>query len=155
MLADMATVLVVDDTPENIDVLRGILKGRYKVKVAINGMQAIKLCACDNPPDLVLLDVMMPGMDGYEVCSQLKQDPRSKDVPVIFVTAKNETRDELRGFEVGGVDYISKPVTPAVVRARIATHLKLRAAYRFIRTTFGRYLSEDIVNTLIDSPQGL
>ncbi|MDX8405535.1 MAG: adenylate/guanylate cyclase domain-containing protein, partial [Mariprofundus sp.] len=154
MDSEKATVLVVDDTPENIDVLRGILKGRYKVKVAINGAQAIKQCACDNPPDMVLLDVMMPGMDGYQVCQQLKADPRSEGIPVIFVTAKNETRDELRGFEVGGVDYISKPVTPAVVLARVATHLKLRAAYRFIRKTFGRYLSEDIVNTLIDTPQG-
>jgi len=155
MEQEKATVLVVDDTPENIDVLRGILKNSYKVKVAINGMQAIKLCACDNPPDLVLLDVMMPGMDGYQVCEALKQDPRSQGVPVIFVTAKNETRDEVRGFEVGGVDYISKPITPAVVLARVATHLKLRSAYRFIRKTFGRYLSEDIVSTLIDTPQGL
>jgi len=150
-----ATVLVVDDTPENIDVLRGILKGRYKVKVAINGMQALKLCTNDAPPDLILLDVMMPGMDGYEVCRRLKADPRCEAIPVVFVTAKNETRDEVRGFEVGGVDYISKPVTPAVVLARVATHLKLRAAYRFIRETFGRYLSEEIVNALIDTPHGL
>ena len=152
---EQATVLVVDDTPENIDVLRGILKGTYKVKVAINGMQALKLCATDTPPDLILLDVMMPGMDGYEVCRKLKEDPRSEGIPVIFVTAKNETRDEILGFEVGGVDYISKPVTPAVVLARVATHLKLRSAYRFIRETFGRYLSEDIVNALIDTPHGL
>ncbi|WP_018294725.1 adenylate/guanylate cyclase domain-containing protein [Mariprofundus ferrooxydans] len=152
---EQATVLVVDDTPENIDVLRGILKGTYKVKVAINGMQALKLCATDTPPDLILLDVMMPGMDGYEVCRKLKEDPRSEGIPVIFVTAKNETRDEILGFEVGGVDYISKPVTPAVVLARVATHLKLRSAYRFIRETFGRYLSKDIVNALIDTPHGL
>jgi len=155
MQNEQATVLVVDDTPENIDVLRGILKGRYKIKVAINGMQALKLCACDQPPDLILLDVMMPGMDGYEVCQKLKADPRSEAIPVIFVTAKNETRDEVRGFEVGGVDYISKPVTPAVVLARVATHLKVRSAYRFIRETFGRYLSEEIVNALVDTPHGL
>ncbi|TLS67217.1 response regulator [Mariprofundus erugo] len=152
---EQATILVVDDTPENIDVLRGILKGKYKVKVAINGMQALKLCASDHLPDLILLDVMMPGMDGYEVCRRLKADPRSEGIPVIFVTAKNETRDEIQGFDVGGVDYISKPVTPAIVLARVATHLKLRSAYRFIRDTFGRYLSEEIVDTLVNSPQGL
>jgi len=155
MKNEQATILVVDDTPENIDVLRGILKSTYKVKVAINGMQALKLSTTDTPPDLILLDVMMPGMDGYEVCRRLKADQRSEGIPVIFVTAKNETRDEVLGFEVGGVDYISKPVTPAVVLARVATQLKLRSAYRFIRETFGRYLSEDIVNALIDTPHGL
>ncbi|MDQ6993390.1 MAG: adenylate/guanylate cyclase domain-containing protein [Mariprofundus sp.] len=155
MKHEKATILVVDDTPENIDVLRGILKPYYKVKVAINGMQAIKLCANGTPPDLILLDVMMPGIDGYEVCERLKSDAHSEGIPVLFVTAKNETRDEIRGFEVGGVDYISKPVTPAIVLARVATQLKLRSAYHFIRDTFGRYLSEEIVNTLIDTPQGL
>ena len=144
MNREKATVPVVDDTPENIDVLRGILKGIYKVKVAINGMQALNLCACDNPPDLILLDVMMPGMDGYEVCRRLKTDPRSKSIPVVFVTAKNETRDEVRGFRSGRRDYISKPVTPAIVLARVATHLRLRSAYylypRHLRSlSVGRY----------------
>ncbi|PJA31711.1 MAG: adenylate/guanylate cyclase domain-containing response regulator [Zetaproteobacteria bacterium CG_4_9_14_3_um_filter_53_7] len=152
---DNATVLVVDDTPENIDVLRGLLKSHYKVKVAINGVQALKLCMSDTPPDLILLDVMMPGMDGYEVCRRLKAEPRTEGIPVIFVTAMNETHDEVLGFEVGGVDYINKPVTPAIVLARVKTQLKLRSAYRFIRDTFGRYLSEEIVDNLIDSPHGL
>ena len=152
---EKATVLVVDDTPENIDVLRGLLKSHYKVKVAINGEQALKLSMSDMPPDLILLDVMMPGMDGYEVCRRLKRDLRTEGIPVIFVTAMNETHDEVLGFEVGGVDYINKPVIPAIVLARVKTHLQLRAAYRFIRDTFGRYLSEEIVDNLIDSPQGL
>ncbi|MFQ5345246.1 MAG: adenylate/guanylate cyclase domain-containing protein, partial [Mariprofundus sp.] len=152
---DRATILVVDDTPENIDVLRGVLKPLYKVQVAINGEQALKLCWSDQPPDLVLLDVMMPGMDGFEVCRRLKADSRSDAMPVIFVTAMNEVRDEVQGFEAGGVDYISKPVTPAIVLSRVKTHLQLRSAYRFIRDTFGRYLSDEIVDNLIDSPEGL
>jgi len=152
---DRATILVVDDTPENIDVLRGLLKSRYKVLVAINGEQALKRCFSDQPPDLVLLDVMMPGMDGFEVCRRLKAEPRTEGIPVIFVTAMNEVRDEVQGFEAGGVDYINKPVTPAVVLARVKTHLQLRSAYRFIRETFGRYLSDEIVDNLIDSPEGL
>jgi len=153
--AEKATILVVDDTPENIDVLRGLLKSDYKVKVAINGEQALKLCFSASPPDLVLLDIMMPGMDGYEVCRRLKAEPRTEGIPVIFVTAMNETHDEVLGFDVGAVDYISKPITPGIVHARVQTHLKLRSAYRFIRETFGRYLSEEIVDSLIDSPQGL
>ncbi|RLL55027.1 adenylate/guanylate cyclase domain-containing response regulator [Mariprofundus sp. EBB-1] len=152
---EKATVLVVDDTPENIDVLRGVLKGDYKVKVAINGEQALKLCFSNSPPSLLLLDVMMPDMDGFEVCARLKADPKTEGIPVIFVTALHETCDELRGFDVGGVDFINKPVTPAIVLSRVQTHLKLRAAYTFIRQTFGRYLSEEIVDNLIDSPQGL
>jgi len=150
-----STVLVVDDTPENIDVLRGVLKSHYKVKVAINGEQALKLCRSEQPPDLVLLDVMMPGMDGFEVCRRLKAELRTEGIPVIFVTAMNEVHDEVQGFEAGGVDYIFKPVTPAIVLSRVRTHLQLRSAYRFIRDTFGRYLSDEIVDRLIDSPEGL
>lgn len=97
----------------------------------------------------------MPGMDGYEVCRRLKAAPGTEGIPVIFVTAMNEPQDEVLGFEVGGVDYVSKPVTPAVVLSRVRTHLKLRAAYTLIRKTFGRYLSDEIVDTLIDSPAGL
>jgi len=152
---EKTTILVVDDTPENIDVLRGLLKPHYKVKVAINGDQALKLCFSDSPPSLLLLDVMMPGMNGFEVCAKLKENRQTEGIPVIFVTAMNETCDELRGFEVGGVDFINKPVTPSLVLSRVRTQLKLRAAYTFIRQTFGRYLSEEIVDSLIDSPQGL
>ncbi len=152
---DEATILVVDDTPENIDVLRGVLKAHYKVKVAINGEQALKLCRSDQPPDLLLLDVMMPGMDGFDVCRRLKADAATEGIPVIFVTAMNDTHDEVQGFEAGGVDYINKPITPAIVLSRVRTHLQLRSAYRFIRETFGRYLSDEIVDRLIDSPEGL
>ena len=152
---DKPTILVVDDTPENIDVLRGVLAPHYRVKVAINGEQALKVAGNGMPPDLILLDIMMPGMDGFEVCRRLKAEPRTEGVPVIFVTALNEPCDEVRGFEVGGVDYITKPITPAVVLSRVGTHLKLRAAYTFIRQTFGRYLSEAVVDALFESPGGL
>ena len=122
---DRQTILVVDDAPENIDVLRGILGGDYKVKVAINGEKALKIAFSDNPPDLVLLDVMMPGMDGYEVCRTLKEDPRTRKVPVIFVTAKGEVEDEALGFDLGAVDYITKPVSPPIVHARVQAQLAL------------------------------
>ncbi len=120
-----ATVLVVDDAPENIDVLRGILKPFYHVKVATNGDKALKIANASAPPDMILLDVMMPGMNGYQVCEQLKASLHSKKIPVIFVTAKAEETDEQKGFAVGGVDYITKPVSPALVLARVATHIEL------------------------------
>jgi len=118
------SILVVDDTPENIDVLNGILSDEYAVKVAINGKMALKI-AQNLKPDLILLDIMMPEMDGYEVCTRLKDDMETKKIPVIFVTAKDQTVDEAHGFEVGAVDYITKPVSPAIVLARVKTHLAL------------------------------
>jgi len=104
------TILVVDDMPENITVLREILKSEYSVVAATNGSKAIRISQSQNPPDLILLDIIMPDMDGYEVCTRLKSDKRTLGIPVIFVTAKREIMDEYRGFEVGAVDYITKPV---------------------------------------------
>jgi len=118
------TILVVDDAPENIDVLTGILSHDYKIKAAINGNKALKI-SLSSPPDLILLDIMMPGMDGYEVCRKLKEDPRTKNIPVIFVTAKGEVTDEMHGFELGAVDYIVKPVSPPIVLARTKAQLAL------------------------------
>ena len=118
------SILVVDDTPENIDVLNGILSDQYDVKVAINGKMALKI-ARNLKPDLILLDIMMPEMDGYEVCTRLKADMETQKIPVIFVTAKDQTVDEANGFEVGAVDYITKPVSPPIVLARVKTHLAL------------------------------
>lgn len=118
------TVLVVDDTPENIDVLKGILSDYYGIRAATNGALALKIVE-KQPPDLILLDVMMPDMDGYEVCRHLKSDEKTADIPVIFVTAKTETEDEQAGFELGAVDYIAKPVNPAIVKSRVKTHLAL------------------------------
>ncbi|MFC3093929.1 two-component system response regulator [Alteromonas sediminis] len=122
---DKATVLVVDDTPENIDVLTGVLKSHYKVKAALNGKVALKLASGKNRPDLILLDIMMPDMDGYEVCQKLKSDPVTAKIPVIFVTAKSEIEDEQKGFDLGAVDYITKPVSPPIVLARVKTQLAM------------------------------
>ncbi len=119
------TILIVDDLPENIDVLNSILKDQYQVKVALNGERALKIVRGDSPPDIILLDIMMPGMDGYEVCRQLKADYATRNIPVIFVTAKGEVEDETKGLKVGAVDYITKPVSPPVVKARVRTHLAL------------------------------
>ena len=118
-------ILVVDDTPENIDVLSGILRNAYKVKVALNGEKALKIANADTRPSMILLDIMMPGMDGYEVCQKLKANPLTAPIPVIFITARNEEADEARGLELGAVDYITKPVSPAIVLARVQTHLAL------------------------------
>jgi serine phosphatase RsbU (regulator of sigma subunit) len=120
------TVLVVDDAPANIQVVNSILKDTYKIRIATNGAKALELVSVAPAPDLILLDIMMPGMDGYEVCTRLKDDPGTKDIPVIFLTGQTETADETRGFEVGAVDYIHKPFSPAVVKARVQTHLVLR-----------------------------
>jgi CheY-like chemotaxis protein len=119
-------ILLVDDTPENIQVAREILKDTYKIRVATNGDKALELVTVQPAPDLILLDVMMPGMDGYEVCSRLKAKAETRDIPVIFLTARTEAEDETKGFEVGAVDYIHKPFSPAVVMARVQTHLNLR-----------------------------
>jgi putative two-component system response regulator len=123
-------VLIVDDTPENIDVLGEILRPHYKRSVALDGEKALKIAQADSPPDLVLLDIMMPGIDGYEVCRRLKADTRTRDIPVIFVTAKGQIQDETLGFELGAVDYITKPVSPPLVLARVQAHLELAAAKR-------------------------
>lgn len=121
--ADKPTILIVDDTPENITVLFNILTD-YNVKAANNGAKALEI-ASRFKPDIILLDIMMPEMDGYGVCMKLKRDHRTKDIPVIFVTAMDEETDETRGFELGAVDYITKPVRPPIVLARVKTHLNL------------------------------
>ena len=122
------TILLVDDTPANIQVAHSILKDDYKLRIATNGAKALELTKAAPMPDLILLDVMMPEMDGYEVCALLKADPETHDIPVIFLTGKTEAEDETRGFEVGAVDYIHKPFSPSVVKARVRTHLMLREA---------------------------
>ncbi|MCK9199602.1 MAG: two-component system response regulator [Gallionella sp.] len=130
---DKPTVLVVDDTPDNLSLMSGLLKDDYKVKVASNGEKALKIAASENPPDLILLDIMMPGMDGYEVCTRLKADATTRDIPVIFLTAKAEIEDEKHGLELGAVDYITKPISPPIVLARVKTHLTLKASADFLR----------------------
>lgn len=129
--AHTPTILVVDDAPTNLTLLAGLLDKTYRVKLASSGPKALEL-AQRSPPDLVLLDLMMPGMDGYEVCQRLKQDPRTSHIPVIFLTAMQEPEDETRGFEVGGADYIHKPISPAVVKARVKTHLQNKAFHDYL-----------------------
>jgi serine phosphatase RsbU (regulator of sigma subunit) len=122
------TVLVVDDAPANIQVVHSILKDDYKVRVATSGAKALELVNVRPQADLVLLDVMMPEMDGYEVCGLLKARKETRDIPVIFLTGQTDADDETKGFQVGAVDYIHKPFSPAVMKARVQTHLVLREA---------------------------
>jgi phosphoserine phosphatase RsbU/P len=121
-------ILIVDDTPTNVAVITGLLKDSFRTKVATSGTKALAIACEEERPDLILLDVMMPDMDGFEVCRRLKDNPYTRDIPVIFLTAKNDAIDEVKGFDVGAVDYIRKPVSPPVVLARITTQLTLQAA---------------------------
>lgn len=123
-----AKILIVDDEKFYIDVLVNLLRKDYKTVVAKDGEQALRRAACDTPPDLILLDVMMPDMSGYEVCKRLKAEPLTQDIPVIFLTVKSEVADEIKGFQLGAVDYIAKPISPPVVLARVHTHLSLNQA---------------------------
>ncbi len=120
-----AKILIVDDENFYIDVLLDLLGKDYKTVVAKNGEQALRRAAMPPHPDLILLDVLMPGMDGYEVCRRLKADPVTSDIPVIFLTVKSEVADELKGFELGAADYISKPMSPPIASTRVRTHLSL------------------------------
>ncbi|MBN8489601.1 MAG: two-component system response regulator [Burkholderiales bacterium] len=122
-----ATLLVVDDTPANLNLLAGLLNSEHRVKLANSGARALEI-ALREPPDLVLLDVMMPEVDGFEVCRRLKAEARTRDVPVIFVTAMSQPEDEARGFEVGGADFIHKPISPPILRSRVRTHLQVKAS---------------------------
>ncbi|MGR5268162.1 HD-GYP domain-containing protein [Vibrio astriarenae] len=124
-MEEKLTVLVVDDTPENIEVLAGALGKEYRIKAANNGHVAIKIAQMQPAPDLILLDIMMPDMDGYEVCEILKSQPNTAHIPIIFVTAKISPEDEIRGLQLGAVDYITKPITPIIALQRVKTHLVL------------------------------
>ncbi len=120
----LQTVLIVDDTIENIDILKAILSDEYSIRAATRGKVALKI-AEKVQPDIILLDIMMPEMDGYEVCAKLKENPKTSHIPVIFVTAMSEEQDEAKGFEVGAIDYVTKPISPVIVKARLNTHLAL------------------------------
>jgi serine phosphatase RsbU (regulator of sigma subunit) len=126
-------ILVVDDTPTNIQVLMETLKHDYRIVAAVNGERALQLAASDPPPDIILLDVMMPEMDGYEVCARLKADAKTRDIPIIFITAMSDARDETKGLELGAVDYITKPISPPVVLARVKSHLELKQAREILK----------------------
>ena len=119
------SILVVDDIPDNIDLLTEVLAADYHIRVATSGEKALKIVYSDNPPDLILLDIMMPGLSGLEICRRLKANPDRRRIPIIFVTAMTSIEDEERGLEIGAVDYITKPISPPIVRARVRTHLAL------------------------------
>ncbi|WP_160162713.1 SpoIIE family protein phosphatase [Magnetococcus marinus] len=121
-------ILVVDDVPQNLDVLKGGLADAYQVRLAVSGERALRAAQIEPLPDLILLDVMMPDIDGFEVCRQLKANPLTAEIPVLFVTAKSEMVDELHGLALGAVDYISKPISIPIVQARVRTQLALRRA---------------------------
>jgi len=140
--APRATVLVIDDTADNLTLASGLLGGLYTVRLASSGEKALAMAAGE-PPNLILLDIMMPGMDGYEVCRRLKADPRTRDVPVIFLTAKVETVDEEQGFALGAVDYITKPISPPIVLARVKTHIALKALADALRHK-NEYLEREV-----------
>ncbi len=133
MTEDLPVILLVDDEPTNLRVLRTVLNDLYRLLFAKNGLEALQL-ATEHQPDLVLLDVMMPGMTGFEVCTALKANDNTRHIPVIFVTALRDEIDETQGFDVGAVDYITKPITPAVVRARVKTQLSLVQAEELKKT---------------------
>lgn len=127
------TLLIVDDVLDNLALMTGLLKDQYKVKVANSGEKALRLVREGVPPDLILLDIMMPGLSGYEVCQQLKADPATRPIPIIFLTALSSAEDERKGLEMGGADYITKPISPPIVLARVKTQLENKAMADFLR----------------------
>ncbi|NVO07538.1 MAG: two-component system response regulator [Rhodoferax sp.] len=142
-------VLVVDDEPENLALADDLLSQDYTVKVAPNGARALKIAQAVPAPDIILLDVVMPGMGGYEVCRQLKGDALTRDIPVIFLTAKAQLADEQQGFEAGAVDYIAKPISPPILMARLRTHLALKAAANFLLDK-NHYLEQEVARRTED-----
>ncbi|WP_226929597.1 HD-GYP domain-containing protein [Janthinobacterium aquaticum] len=138
-----STILVVDDTPDNIDLLRAVLEDEYRTKIAVNGERALRIAAGSDQPDLILLDIMMPGMSGYDVCRALKADPHTAGIPVIFVTAMGEVADEQLGLALGAVDYITKPISAPLVLARIKTQLGMKRMQDFLRDQ-NQYLESEV-----------
>ncbi|MBE1161996.1 response regulator [Dyella acidiphila] len=142
-LIHAASVLVVDDGADNRLLLSELLRPFYRVDAAADGEQALKMIAAGHKPDIILLDVVMPGMSGFDVCRQLKSRADTQDIPIIFLTSLNATEDETRGLVLGAVDYVTKPVNPPVVITRIANHLRLRAATEFLKDK-NAYLEQEV-----------
>jgi putative two-component system response regulator len=138
-----ATILVVDDTPDNLMLIAELLKGKYRVKAANSGQRALRLLRNDPLPDLILLDIMMSGLSGYDVAEQLKSDDRIRDIPIIFLTAITGTEDEVRGLSLGAADYITKPIVPAILMARVDTQIKIKAVADFLRNQ-NEFLEQEV-----------
>ncbi len=146
------TVLVVDDTEANIDILAEALDSEYEVSVAMDGESALEIVNSD-PPDLILLDIMMPGIDGYEVCRRLKSEPKTSGIPIIFITAMSEIENKTKGLELGAVDYITKPFEAMEVKARIKTHLSLMLANKKLRSLssqLSKYVSSEVIRSIME-----
>ncbi|MGC4010630.1 MAG: two-component system response regulator [Pseudomonas sp.] len=137
------TILIVDDAPENLTLLSDLLKLLYRVKATRSGEKALQIAFSDEPPDLILLDVMMPGMDGFEVCKRLRDDARTRHIPVIFITAQDTADEEIRGLELGAVDYLTKPINPPTVLMRVDNQLRIKAAADFLRDQ-NEYLEQEV-----------
>ncbi|QDX81746.1 two-component system response regulator [Denitratisoma sp. DHT3] len=143
-------ILIVDDSPDNLNVLGDVLCPHYRVRVADSGVRALEMAARKPLPDLILLDVMMPGMDGYAVLGRLKADPATRDIPVIFLTAMDSTKDEERGLELGAIDYVTKPIRPTVVLARVRIHLELKRARDWL-TDQNAYLEAEVSRRMAEN----
>lgn len=146
------TVLVVDDAPEIVSVLGALLEPHYRVRVATSGARALQVAASEPQPDLILLDILMPGMDGYAVLEQLHAHPELRDVPVIFITALDEAENEEHGLALGAVDYIPKPVQPAIVLARVHAHLELKRARDWLKNQ-NTFLEAEVARRMADNLQ--
>jgi len=120
------SILIVDDSKLIIKTLVSVFGGEYRIKVALDGFEAIRIAESDDQPDIILLDITMPGMDGYETCRRLKESPKTRDIPVLFITGRDESEDEERGLVLGAIDYVVKPIRPAIIRARVRNHLELK-----------------------------
>jgi diguanylate cyclase (GGDEF)-like protein len=140
-------VLIVDDVTENIRILIELLKPEYKIFFADNGAKALEL-AQTKSPDIILLDIVMPQMDGYQVCRQLKANTTTEDIPVIFISAMSEVGDEAKGLDIGAVDYITKPFIPAIVQARVRNHLRLREAMQELKRLYNTALDANPITGL-------
>lgn len=138
------SILVVDDSPDIIVMLSTLLKDLYRTKFATSGEKALKILSLQDKPDLILLDIVMPGMDGYEVCREIKANPDTSDIPVIFLTSQTGVKEEKKGFELGAVDYITKPISPPILLARINTHIMLKEARDFLKDK-NKYLEQEVL----------
>lgn len=150
MDAGLATILIVDDSPENLAVLSELLQTEYRVRAATSGDKALRVVKTTPKPDLILLDVMMPEMDGYEVFSRLRADSETRDIPVVFVTAMDSTEAEIRGLDVGAVDYIAKPIVPPILRARVHTQLELKQARDWLKNQ-NAYLEVELARRMSET----
>ena len=144
-----ATVLIVDDSTDNIVLLSELLKDKYKLKIANNGEKALQIASAESKPDLILLDLMMPGISGYDVCTKLKSQPTTLHIPIIFITGMTTAEDETKGLSLGAADYITKPFNPAIVLARVRTQIENKEATDFIRNK-NAYLEEEIYKRMIE-----